>query len=215
MSRLLLWSGTVVLAAAHRRRTIDAKGMVVAPGFIDMLGQSELTILVEPRLPSKIHQSIATEVTGEGGSAAAQNDAIIRQSATTFEHLHMNPDWRTLRQHFARLEKLGIGINLASYVGATQVRAMVLGIDDRQPSAAQLEQMTTLVRDSMHDGAVGVSTSLQYPPGPYAKSGGIYTTHMRIEADVIMQSIDETVRIGREARIQGEIWHLKVAGKAN
>jgi N-acyl-D-aspartate/D-glutamate deacylase len=91
----------------------------------------------------------------------------------------------------------------------------VLGIDDRQPSAAQLEQMTTLVRDSMHDGAVGVSTSLQYPPAPYAKSGGIYTTHMRSEGDVIMQSIDETVRIGRDARIPGEIWHLKVAGKAN
>ena len=216
------------LAAAPRRRTIDAKGMVVAPGFIDMLGQSELTILVEPRLPSKIYQGITTEVTGEGSSAAPQNEAIIRQSQTTYKHLHINPDWRTLRQYFARLEKQGIGINLASYVGATQVRAMVLGFDDRQPSAAQLEEMEALVREAMRDGAVGVSTSLQYPPAPYArteelialaaeaaKSGGIYATHMRSEGDAIMQSIDETVRIGREAHIPVEIWHLKVAGKGN
>ena len=216
------------LAAAPRRRTIDARGMVVAPGFIDMLGQSELSILVEPRLPSKIYQGITTEVTGEGSSAAPQNAAIIKESATTFEHLHINPDWRTLRQYFARLEKQGIGINLASYVGATQVRAMVLGFDDIQPSAVQLEQMTTLVRAAMRDGAVGVSTSLQYPPAPYArteelialateaaKSGGIYATHMRSEGDAIMQSIDETVRIGREAHIPVEIWHLKVAGKGN
>jgi len=216
------------LAAAPRRRTIDARGMVVAPGFIDMLGQSELTILVEPRLPSKIYQGITTEVTGEGSSAAPQNEAIIGQLDTTYKHLQINPDWRTLRQYFARLEKQGIGINLASYVGATQVRAMVLGFDDRQPSAAQLEQMTVLVREAMRDGAVGVSTSLQYPPAPYAKteelialaaeaakSGGIYATHMRSEGDAIMQSIDETVRIGREAHIPVEIWHLKVAGKAN
>ena len=216
------------LAAAPRRRTIEAKGMVVAPGFIDMLGQSELTILVEPRIPSKIYQGITTEVTGEGSSAAPQNEAIIKESATTLEHLHINPDWRTLRQYFARLEKQGIGINLASYVGATQVRAMVLGFNDIQPSAAQLEQMTTLVRAAMRDGAVGVSTSLQYPPAPYArteelialateaaKSGGIYATHMRSEGDAIMQSIDETVRIGREAHIPVEIWHLKVAGKGN
>ena len=200
------------LAAAPRRRTIDARGMVVAPGFIDMLGQSELTILVEPRLPSKIYQGITTEVTGEGSSAAPQNEAIIGQLDTTYKHLQINPDWRTLRQYFARLEKQGIGINLASYVGATQVRAMVLGLDDRQPSAAQLEQMTALVRDAMQDGAVGVSTSLQYPPAPYArteelialateaaKSGGIYATHMRSEGDAIMQSIDETVRIGSKA----------------
>ena len=216
------------LAAAPRRRTIDARGMVVAPGFIDMLGQSELTILVEPRLPSKIYQGITTEVTGEGSSAAPQNEAIIGQLDTTYKHLQINPDWRTLRQYFARLEKQGIGINLASYVGATQVRAMVLGFDDRQPSAAQLEQMTVLVREAMRDGAVGVSTSLQYPPAPYAKteelialateaakSGGIYATHMRSEGDAIMQSIDETVRIGSEAHIPVEIWHLKVAGKAN
>ena len=216
------------LVGAARARTIDAKGMVVAPGFIDMLGQSELTILVDPRLPSKIYQGITTEITGEGGSAAPLNDAIIKALDTDYRHLQIHPDWRTLRQYFARLEKQGIGINLASYVGATQVRAMVLGFEDRQPTAAQLAEMKKLVRDGMQDGAVGVSSSLEYPPAPYAKTeelialaaeagrfGGIYATHMRSEGDAIMQSIDETVRIGREAKIPVEIWHLKVAGKAN
>ena len=216
------------LAATTRARTIDAKGMVVAPGFIDMLGQSEFTILVDPRLPSKIYQGITTEITGEGGSVAPQNDAIIREMAHTYKHLQINSDWRTLRQYFARLEKQGMGINLASYVGATQVREMVLGFDDRQPTPAQLEEMKRLVREAMQDGAVGVSTSLEYPPAPYAKTdelialaaeagrfGGIYATHMRSEGDAIMQSVDETVRIGREAHIPVEIWHLKVAGKEN
>ena len=216
------------LATAARKRTIDAKGMVVAPGFIDMLGQSELTILVDPRLPSKIYQGITTEITGEGGSAAPLNDAIVREMERTYKHLRIDSDWRTLRQYFARLEKQGIGINLASFVGATQVRAMVLGFDDRQPTPRQLDEMRKLVRVAMRDGAVGVSTSLEYPPAPYAKTdelialaaeaapfGGIYATHMRSEGDAIMESLDETMRIGREAHVPVEIWHLKVAGKAN
>ncbi|MBA3912520.1 MAG: D-aminoacylase [Acidobacteriales bacterium] len=211
-----------------RTRTIDAKGMVVAPGFIDMLGQSELTILVDPRLPSKIYQGITTEVTGEGGSAAPLNDAIIKADHATYEHYHLTPDWRNLQQYFARLEKQGIGINLASYVGATQVRRMVLGDDDKQPTPEQLEQMKALVRDAMMQGAVGVSTSLEYAPAPYAKTGelialaseaanfgGIYATHMRNESDGVLDATDEALRIGREAHIPVEIWHLKVAGKEN
>ena len=217
-----------VLSAAPRARTIDAKGMVVAPGFIDMLGQSEHTILVDPRLPSKIYQGITTEITGEGESVAPLNDAIIKARELTYQHYQLTPDWRTLGQYFTRLEKQGMGINLASYVGATQVREMVLGYADRQPSAAQLEQMQALVRAAMKDGAVGVSSALEYPPAPYAhteelialaaeaaQSGGIYATHMRSEGEAIMQSIDETVRIGREAHIPVEIWHLKVGGKNN
>jgi dihydroorotase/N-acyl-D-amino-acid deacylase len=216
------------LAARSRRRTIDAAGMVVAPGFIDMLGQSELTVLVDPRLPSKIYQGITTEITGEGNSVAPLNDEIIKELESQYRHLQISPDWRTLGQYFARLERQRIGINIASYVGATQVRAMVLGFADRQPTAAQLDQMRKLVRESMADGAVGLSTSLEYPPAPYARTdelialaaeaarfGGIYATHMRSEGDAIMQSLDETVRIGREARIPVEIWHLKVAGKNN
>ncbi|MGB7129583.1 MAG: hypothetical protein WBD59_02170, partial [Candidatus Sulfotelmatobacter sp.] len=124
------------LAGASRKRTIDAAGKVVAPGFIDMLGQSELTILVDPRLPSKIFQGITTEITGEGNSVAPLNDALIQTDLAGYEHYHITPDWRTFRQYFARLEKQGIGINIASYVGATQVRRMVLGDDDVQPTPA-------------------------------------------------------------------------------
>ena len=216
------------LADAPRKRSIDAHGRVVAPGFIDMLGQSELTILVDPRLPSKIYQGITTEITGEGGSAAPLNDAIVQADHSSYEHLKITPDWRTLRQYFARLEKQGIGINLATYVGATQVRRMVLGDADAQPTPAQLDQMKALVRDAMHDGAVGVSTSLEYAPAPYAKTeelialgseaskfGGIYATHMRNESDAVLTAIDEALRIGGEAHIPVEIWHIKVAGKEN
>ena len=216
------------LSAAASKRTIDVHGMVVAPGFIDMLGQSEDTILVDPRLPSKIYQGITTEITGEGGSVAPLNDALVQANKTHYEHLKISPDWRTFREYFARLEKQGIGINVADYVGATQVRRVVLGDADVQPTATQLEQMKALVRDAMHDGAVGVSTSLQYAPAPYAKTeelialaseaskfGGVYATHMRSEGDAIMSSIEETLRIGMEAHIPVEIWHLKVAGKTN
>src|ERR1700723_2210064 len=149
-----------------RTRTIDAHGSVVAPGFIDMLGQSELTILVDSRLPSKIYQGITTEITGEGGSAAPLNDSVVANDRPAYEHYKVNPDWRTLREYFARLEKQGMGINLASYVGATQVRRMVLGDADVQPTPEQLEKMKELVRDAMRDGAVGVSTSLEYAPAP-------------------------------------------------
>jgi len=216
------------LSAAPRQRTIDAAGKVVAPGFIDMLGQSETTILVDPRLPSKIFQGITSEITGEGNSIAPLNEAIIASDRSGYDHFKINPDWRTLRQYFTRLEKQGMGINLATYVGATQVRRMVLGDDDKQPTSEQLEQMKSLVRDAMKDGAVGLSTSLEYAPAPYAKteelialaaeagkSGGIYATHMRNESDSVLEAIDEALRIGHEAHLPVEIWHIKVAGKNN
>ena len=216
------------LTTAPRKRTIDAAGKVVAPGFIDMLGQSELSILVEPRLPSKIFQGITTEITGEGGSIAPLNDAIIQTDHEGYEHYKITPDWRTFRQYFARLEKQGTGINLASYVGATQVRRMVLGEDNKQPTPEQLDQMKALVREAMKDGTVGVSTALEYAPAPYAKTeelialaaeggkfGGIYSTHMRNESDSVLEAIDEALRIGREAHVPVEIWHIKVAGKNN
>src|SRR6266849_9305864 len=145
------------LSDAGRNRTIDARGMVVAPGFIDMLGQSELTILVDPRLPSKIYQGITTEITGEGESIAPMNDALLRADQEQYDHYHIHADWRTFREYFSRLEKQRIGINIASYVGATRVRRMVLGDNDVQPTPAQLEQMKVLVSQAMRDGAVGVS----------------------------------------------------------
>jgi len=213
---------------AARKQTIDARGQVVAPGFIDMLGQSEMTMLVNPRLPSKIFQGITTEVTGEGNSAAPLNDAMIAADRAGYEHLRITPDWTSFHDYFARLERQGMGINLASYVGATSVRRMVLGDADVQPTPDQLAQMRTLVDRAMQDGAAGVSTSLQYAPAPYAKTdelialaseaakfGGIYATHMRSEGDAEPAAIDEAIRIGREARIPVEIWHLKAAGKSN
>jgi len=211
---------------AARSRTIDARGQVVAPGFIDMLGQSEYTILVDPRLPSKIYQGITTEITGEGESIAPLNDAILKADQEQYDHYRIHVDWRTFREYFSRLEKQHTGINIASYVGATRVRRMVLGDNDVQPTLGQLEQMREMVRQAMRDGAVGVSTSLEYAPAPYAKTeelialaaeasrfGGIYATHMRNEGTGILAAIDEALRIGREARIPVEIWHLKVGGK--
>ena len=215
-------------AEATARQVIDAHGMTVAPGFIDMLGQSELTILVDPRLPSKIYQGITTEITGEGGSAAPLNDRIVKADRIAYQHFGITPNWRTLAEYFARLERQGIGINFASYVGATQVRRVVVGEDDRPASPAELKRMRALVRQAMEDGAVGVSTSLQYAPAPYASTselialareasrhGGAYATHMRSEGNAIMQALDEAIRIGREAGIPVEIWHLKAAGKSN
>jgi N-acyl-D-amino-acid deacylase len=216
------------LSGAAARRTIDARGLVVAPGFIDMLGQSEMTILVNPHLPSKIYQGITTEVTGEGSSIAPVNDAMLKADRLAFEHYAVQPTWRTFREYFTRLQKQGMGINLASFVGATQVRRMVIGDDNRAPTSAELERMKMLVREAMQDGAVGLSTSLQYAPAPYAKTeelialaaeaskfGGIYASHIRNEGDSIVSALDEVFRIGREARIPVEIWHLKAAGKSN
>ncbi len=154
------------LDAATAKQTIDAAGMMVAPGFIDMLGQSEESILVNPHLPSKIYQGITTEITGEGGSAAPLTDAIRTADRASYEHYKIDPSWNTFREFFARLEKQGMGINLASYVGATQVRRAVIGDGDRAPTPAELERMKALVRDAMRDGAVGVSTRCNTRPHP-------------------------------------------------
>ncbi|HKZ10223.1 MAG TPA: D-aminoacylase [Rhodanobacteraceae bacterium] len=216
------------LADATARTTIDAKGEIVAPGFIDMLGQSELNILVAPSLPSKIYQGITTEITGEGDSIAPLDDRIIENNQAGYQHLGITPTWRTLDGYFARLEKQGIGINLGTYVGATSIRRMVLGDDDVQPTPAQLQQMQALVAAAMKHGAMGLSSALQYAPAPYATThelialaqvasryGGIYATHMRDEGNDEASALDEVFKIGREAHIPVEIFHLKAAGKAN
>lgn len=215
------------LADATATRNIDAHGLAVAPGFIDMLGQSEITLLVDPRAPSKIFQGITTEITGEGESVAPLNEAMVKQNQPGYDHYHLKVDWRTLPEYFARLERQGIGINFGTYIGATSVREMVIGYVDRAPSENELQRMQDLIREGMQQGALGVSTSLQYPPAPYASTaelialakvaaryGGVYATHMRSEDAGEMAALDETFRIGREAQIPLEIFHLKT-GKQN
>lgn len=216
------------LARASAKRVIDAHGMVVAPGFIDMLGQSELTMLVDHRVPSKIFQGITTEITGEGESVAPLDSAMIAENTPAYRHYGLTVDWHTLAGYFAGLQREGMGINLGTYVGAASVREMVLGYGDVTPTADQLRQMQDLVARAMREGALGVSTALQYPPAPYARTdelialaktaaryGGIYATHMRSEGDAENAALDETFRIAREADIPVEIFHLKTAGKTN
>lgn len=213
------------LADAHARQVIDAHGLVVAPGFIDMLGQSEITLLVDPHVPSKIFQGITTEITGEGESAAPLDAEMIRQRQAAYAHYQVTPDWRTFEQYFTRLQKQGMGINVGTYVGATSVREMVIGYTNRAPTPDELKQMQMLVADAMKQGALGLSTALEYTPAPYAgtdelialakvaaRHGGIYATHMRNEGDAEMAALDETFRIGREADIPVEIFHLKATG---
>ena len=216
------------LSGARAKQVIDAAGRVVAPGFIDMLGQSELSMLADHHVESKLFQGITTEITGEGDTVAPQNDRTLADAKREFEHYGITPDWRTLTQYFARLQKQGMGINLGTYVGATQVRRYVIGDADRAATPAELDRMKALVAEAMREGALGLSSALQYPPAPYAsteelvtlasvsaKYGGIYATHMRSEGDGEMAALEEVARIAREAHTGVEIFHLKTAGKPN
>ena len=209
-------------------RIIDATGKIVAPGFIDMLGQSETYLLIDPRGMSKVMMGVTTEVTGEGESIAPVNERLIKEQEDFNRRYKLTVDWRTLSEYFARLEKQGSGVNLATFVGATQIREFVVGFDNRPPTLAELEQMKQLVAAAMKDGALGLSTSLQYVPARFAKTneivelakvakqyGGIYATHQRSEANALDESLAEVFQIAREARIPTEIWHLKTAYKKN
>lgn len=216
------------LSEARSKQVINAAGRVVAPGFIDMLGQSEISMLADPHVESKVYQGITTEITGEGDTVAPQNARTLADAKREFAHYGITPNWRTFTQYFARLQKQGMGINLGTYVGATQVRRYVIGDEDRPATPAELEKMKALVAEAMREGALGVSSALQYPPAPYAsteelialasvsaKYGGIYATHMRSEGDGEMAALEETARIAREAHTGVEIFHLKTAGKPN
>ena len=213
------------LAHLPARQRIEARGLVVAPGFIDMLGQSELTLLVNPHVPSKLYQGITTEITGEGDSVAPLDERVRATYGERLSRYGIRPDWRRFADYFARLERQGIAINFASYVGATRLREIVVGLADRAATDAELARMRALLRQAMEDGAMGLSSALEYPPAPYASTeelialareaarfGGIYATHMRSYEEDIMQALDETFRIAREAQIPVEIWHLEVAG---
>jgi len=216
------------LKNAGAARAIDATGLVVAPGFIDMLGQSETYLLIDPRAMSKIMMGVTTEVTGEGESIAPINQRLIKEQEDFLRRYNLTVDWGTLDEYFKRLEKQGAGVNLATFVGATQLREYVVGFDNRPPTPAELEQMKQLVAAAMRDGALGVSTSLQYVPARFAKTdelvelakvarqyGGIYATHQRSEANALDESLAEVFQIARQAKIPVEIWHLKTAYKKN
>jgi N-acyl-D-aspartate/D-glutamate deacylase len=213
------------LADAHARRTIDAEGRIVSPGFIDMMGGSSLPLITDPpSAESKLRQGITTIMAGEGGSLAPQNDE-------TFKALNLgtiDAKWTTFDEYFRLLESKGIALNVVHNVGAEQVRRVVLGDEDVAPSPSQLEEMKALVDRAMSDGAVGISTSLIYPPGAYAETeelielsrvaaghGGVYFSHMRNESAGVLEAIDEALRIGREAGIPVHIYHLKAAGQEN
>src|SRR5436305_3381330 len=210
------------------KRTIDATGLIVAPGFIDMLGQSETNLLIDKRAVSKLTQGITTEITGEGESVAPFAKSDLVEQKDFLEHFHLTIDWESLDKYFDRLAREHSGINLGTYVGAGQVRKKVLGQVNRAPTPDELRDMEEFVGDAMLDGAMGLSTVLIYAPSNYAKTdelidlakiasqyGGIYATHMRNEGDDEMQALDEAFRIAREANISVEIFHLKASGKQN
>ena len=212
---------------ARAKREIDAQGQIVSPGFIDMLGQSEWSLLLDNRSLSKLSQGITSEITGEGGSIAPQNEKTLAPMKPMLDHFHFTVDWTTLDGYFRRLEKQGTPLNIGTYVGSAQVREAVIGDDDRAPTPAELKQMESLVEQAMKDGALGISSALIYPPNIYAKTdelialakvasqyGGIYATHMRSEGASEMAALAEAIRIGREAHLPVEVFHLKVSGKS-
>jgi dihydroorotase/N-acyl-D-amino-acid deacylase len=214
------------LSRSHGIQEIDAKGLAVSPGFIDMLGQSEMPLLIDNRSLSKLSQGITTEITGEGQSIAPQNDVTLASLQPQLDHYKLKVDWTDLAGYWKRLEQTGTPLNIGTYVGAAQVREAILGDVDRAPTPAELEKMKALVSEAMEQGAMGVSTALIYPPGHYATTeelielakvvsryGGIYSSHMRSEGQTEPQAVEEALRIGREANLPVEIFHLKVSGK--
>ncbi|HLW79900.1 MAG TPA: D-aminoacylase [Terriglobia bacterium] len=212
------------LGAARARRRIDAAKLVITPGFIDMLGQSEYNVLVDNRAASKITQGITTEITGEGSSIAPLDDRMIDEGKEQFEHYGVRPSWTTLRGYWQAFLRARPAINLGTFVGAGGVRNLVVGESERAATPAELAAMEKAVAEAMEDGAFGVSTSLQYVPDRFASTeeiialakvaaryGGSYITHQRSEQYQIDASLDEVFRIAREARLPAQIYHLKVA----
>ncbi|MGZ5380527.1 MAG: N-acyl-D-amino-acid deacylase family protein [Thermoanaerobaculia bacterium] len=213
---------------ARARRRIDASGLVVAPGFIDLLGQSEYNALVDRRAASKITQGITSEVTGEGESIAPLDETLLKSNEDTYRHYGLRPDWSSLLTYFMRFRRTPPTINLGTFVGLGGLRRMVVGTEDRRAGPTELDRMKALVAQAMEDGALGISTSLQYVPDLYnstdeiiacakvaASRGGVYFTHQRSEGNRIDSSLAEVFRIAREAGIPANVWHLKTAYRRN
>jgi N-acyl-D-amino-acid deacylase len=216
------------LANREARTRIDASNLVVAPGFIDMLGQSEFNVLADPRAASKITQGVTTEITGEGSSIAPIDDALAKAAQPSYDRFNVTLDFRTLNEYFARLEKNRPAINVGTFVGAGGLRAYVIGGGQKVATPADIDAMKKLTEQAMQHGALGVSTSLQYVPGRFASTdelvelakvakqyGGIYISHQRSESAQIIPSLDEVFAIAERANIPAEVWHLKTAYKAN
>jgi N-acyl-D-amino-acid deacylase len=217
------------LAGRPARRTVDASGLVVAPGFIDMLGQSEFNVLVDGRAASKIMQGVTTEITGEGDSIAPVNDRMVQEAKAGWDHFGIVRDFRTLAQYFQRLgTRSPIAINIGTFVGSGGVRSYVIGSENIPSTPATLGRMKELVAEAMKDGALGLSSSLQYVPDRFNTTadlvelakvahsfGGVYLTHIRSESGQMDQSLEEVFAIAEQAQIPAEIWHLKTAYKAN
>jgi len=204
------------------KKTIDASGLTVAPGFIDIHSHSDYSLLVDGTAQSKIRQGATTEVLGEAPSAGP----LKGKATKDLSQYGLQADWKTLGEYFARLERGGVSVNVASYVGATQIRSCVLGDESRAPTAAESEEMQQLAAEAMRDGAMGLSSSLIVPPDTYLDTqqltdlasavkpyGGIYSTHIRSEGQGIFDAIGEAVSIGEKAQVPVDIIHLKIADK--
>ncbi len=216
------------LSRARARRRVDARGRYVTPGFIDLLGQSEYFVLVDPRAASKVMQGITTELTGEGDSIAPLSEAMLQAGADRWRYYGVRPDWTDLDGYARAFERARPALNLGTFVGAGGVRRHVVGDADRPATSDELQRMEALVEEAMRQGAFGLSSSLIYVPGRFASTeelialarvaarhGGRYATHMRNEDDRVDAAVDEALRIGREAGLPVEIYHLKTAGRAN
>lgn len=212
------------LSHATAKTVLDAKGQVVTPGFIDLLGNSQAAVLIDPQLEGKIRQGVTTEVTGEGHSPGPQNDAMLEEMERTKPKGWPIVTWHTLGEFMRVVEQRGSALNFAFFIGAANSREMVLGHADRAPSPDELKKMEAITKQAMDEGAVGLSSALIYPPGRFATTeeltalarvGGSYWTHLRNESSNIDAAIDEALRIGREAKVPVNIFHLKIGGREN